>query len=267
MVDRLEITEPLMNVSLQTEQILGVAFFNGTAEEAVERMAEAGGVLVIPPSPALVKLNHDESYRRALQQADLVLPDSGLLANLWRLTGRRSIQKISGIDYLGHLLRRLSGLKAGGTFWIVSALPAKEKAFNFLKSSALAVTLDDFVVLSAEPAGQGNHALLLKLEERRPKDVIIALRSGVQEELGLYLRDYLLFRPSIHCVGAALGFLTGDETPIPHALERRHLGWIARLQENPAMILPRLGIALRLAVMLFRYGSEMPPLRARWADL
>ena len=62
------------------ERILGISFFNGSVEEAVERHLSNGGAVVVPASPALVKLNYDQAYRSALQQADLVLPDSELLA-------------------------------------------------------------------------------------------------------------------------------------------------------------------------------------------
>jgi len=37
-----------------TEQILGVNFFNGTVDEAVDAMSANGGLLVVPAAPALV---------------------------------------------------------------------------------------------------------------------------------------------------------------------------------------------------------------------
>ena len=83
----------------------------------------------------------------------------------------------------------------------------------------------------------------------------------------MYLREYLLYRPAIHCVGAALGFLSGAERPIPPWAERYQLGWFARLCAQPGMVIPRIGIAATLTAMVFKYRSEMPKLRPRWADL
>ena len=60
-----------------------------------------------------------------------------------------------------------------------------------------------------------DYSILVKIEEEKPKHVVIAITGGGQEKLALYLRDYLLYRPSIHCIGAALGFLSGEEKPIP----------------------------------------------------
>ena len=250
----------------RTERILGIGFFNGSAGEAVEQMKAPGGCLVIPPSPALMKLNHDGNYRRALQQADLVLPDSGLLTLVWKVTTGRVIRKISGIDYLKRLLDDVSLQSGVGPFWVVSSAIAQEKALNFLRPRGFSLTNQDFFILSPQSAVGEDHALLLKLEERRPRHIVVALGSGVQEQLGIYLRDFLLYRPGIHCVGAALGFLTGDEAPIPNAFERRHLGWLARLRSQPNMILPRIGLALTLAAMVLRYRTELPPLRTRWSD-
>ena len=45
--------------------ILGVRFFGGTVEEAVERM-ERGGLLVVPAAPALKDIDCNAAYREAL---------------------------------------------------------------------------------------------------------------------------------------------------------------------------------------------------------
>jgi UDP-N-acetyl-D-mannosaminuronic acid transferase (WecB/TagA/CpsF family) len=77
-------------------RILGVNFYDGTALTAVEKVNSSGGCVVILASPALTKLNYDEAYRAALQQADVVLPDSELLILLWRLATGRQLQKNLG---------------------------------------------------------------------------------------------------------------------------------------------------------------------------
>ncbi|HEV2095383.1 MAG TPA: hypothetical protein VGQ82_02665, partial [Chthoniobacterales bacterium] len=57
----------------KTVRILGVRFFDGSAEEAVERLCSTGGYVVVPAAPALVRIESDEDYRRALVQADLAI--------------------------------------------------------------------------------------------------------------------------------------------------------------------------------------------------
>ena len=109
----------------------------------------------------------------------------------------------------------------------------------------------------------------MEIETRQPRDIVIAMAAGVQEQLGLYLRDYLHCqpRPNIHCVGAALGFLTGDQPPISEWADKHNLGWLPRLLSQPRMLIPRIGIAFALIGMVLKYRSELPPLRKRWTEV
>jgi exopolysaccharide biosynthesis WecB/TagA/CpsF family protein len=249
-----------------SERVLGILFFTGTVAEAVELHTRNGGYAVIPAAPALLKLNYDEEYRRAMQSADLALADSGLLVLLSRLATGRRLKKISGISYFKHLFQE-GGIQAGqSTFWVFASTGAKEKAMGWLGGRGLRVEDKNCFVASA-PSSSQDYAILVRIEEDRPKHVVIAMAGGGQEKLALYLRDYLLYRPSIHCVGAALDFLSGEEKAIPDWAERSHLGWLVRLFAQPRMFFPRIGIALGLARMIFKYRSELPPLKKRWADI
>ena len=250
------------------ERILGLSFFNGTTQDAVEHFRKTGGLLVAPASPALLKLNHDEEYRRALQHADFAIADSELLVVVWRLATGRKLRKISGISYLRYLLQH--GIsKSGGVFWVVSSDSAKKKAFPWLVANGVLVEEQDFYVAANREARAEDYALLMEIEKRQPRDVIIAMGAGVQERLGLYLRDYLHCqpRPNIHCVGAALGFLTGDQPPISDWSDQHNIGWLPRLWSQPRMLIPRIGIAFALIAMVLKYRSELPPLRRRWTEL
>lgn len=252
---------------MEVERILGLSFFNGSAAAAVAAAIASRGCVVIPASPALIKLNYDEGYRHALQRANLVIPDSVLLAHLWRFATGRRLTNISGIDYLRCLLQEPSVNPTENIFWIMPSEGAKQKAIEFLRRGGCEVTEECCHVASGNSAPFQDHVLLLKLEKRQPQHVVIALHGGGQESLGIYLRDYLLYRPTIHCVGAALGFLTGDENAIPEWAQRHHLGWLARLASQPRMLLPRVAIVVSVAAMVLRYRSELPRLRTRWSEV
>jgi N-acetylglucosaminyldiphosphoundecaprenol N-acetyl-beta-D-mannosaminyltransferase len=250
-----------------SERILGISFFKGTALEAVEHFRQASGYLVAPAAPALLKLRYDEEYRHALQQADMAIPDSGLLVWAWKLAGGETLTKISGIAYLRCLLENFL-CDEGKTFWVVSSESAKVKASRCLIEKGFHVEEEDFHV--AQDGGKTeDYSLLLKIEKLRPRDIVIAIGTGTQEKLGLYLRDYLQCqpRPRIHCIGAALGFLTGDQPPISDWADKHHFGWLARVVSQPRLLLPRIGIALALVRMILKYRSELPPLRKRWTEM
>jgi UDP-N-acetyl-D-mannosaminuronic acid transferase (WecB/TagA/CpsF family) len=91
--------------------------------------------------------------------------------------------------------------------------------------------------------------------------VLIAIGSGAQEKLGHYLRENLSYRPAIHCIGAALGFLTGDQIAIPDWADRAFLGWFWRLFAQPRTFVPRLSRGLELPWLLWKYGKSLPPMK------
>lgn len=249
------------------EHVLGIPFFNGSVADAVGESIRLRGLTVIPASPALLKLKFDDAYRRALQQAEVALADSVLLTRLWRVVSGRKLRSISGVAFLRSLLESRAYHGESNTFWVVGSADARDKAICWLRARRSVAEEDDFHVSGSAGPGSDNHSILLKVEEQRPRHVVIALGTGPQEALGLYLREYLLHRPSIYCVGAALGFLTGADHSIPQWAESYRLGWAVRLAAQPRLILPRVGIAAALFGMVLRYGANLPTLRRRWSDL
>jgi len=82
---------------ITTTQVLGIQFFNGNVDEAVQSMTRRGGFMIAPSGTCFARLREDETYRRALLAADLAIADSGLMVLLWRLLRGENIQRISGL--------------------------------------------------------------------------------------------------------------------------------------------------------------------------
>ena len=59
-----------MSSTPRFQQILGVRFFVGDAQGAIEAVSERGGLVVVPAAPALKNLAVDKGYREALLGAD-----------------------------------------------------------------------------------------------------------------------------------------------------------------------------------------------------
>ncbi len=75
--------------------------------------------------------------------------------------------------------------------------------------------------------------LLDLVRQQRPKHIVIAIGGGIQDKLGQYLLENLDYRPAVHCIGAALGFLTGDQVRIPDWADKYYLGWFFRSVAQP----------------------------------
>jgi len=274
------------------QRILGVRFFNGAASDAVDYITRVGGYTVVPAAPALVKIENDPAYRRALLEADLAIADSGFMVLLWRILRGRTIARISGLKYLRILLANPRLRERGSIFLVLPHESSREKALVWLREEGFEITADDWYIapdysvgqafLPAEPINAGkrerlpyisdvpspiahlpmieDRALLSTVEERKPKHIIVGIGGGKQEKLGLYLREHLSYKPAIHCIGAALAFLTGDQKPIPMWADRMYLGWFLRLARAPRQYARRFSPAFRLPGMIWRYGEELPAL-------
>ena len=151
--------------------------------------------------------------------------------------------------------------------WVFASDETRQRALNWLRANGLLVDEEHCYVRAQSSSTSHDHELLLKIEQLKPDHVIIAFAGGSHEELGLYLRDYLVYRPSIHCVGSAMALLTGEEKAIPGWAAQHDLGWMARLLSQPAMFLPRIGMAISLCLMVVWYRTGLPPLRKRWTDV
>jgi len=104
--------------------------------------------------------------------------------------------------------------------------------------------------------------LLERLNRLRPRHVVVTIGGGTQERLGLYLKRNLDYLPAIHCIGAAIAFLSGDQVHIPVWADRFYMGWLYRCISEPKRYMPRYWEARKLFGMMLKYRSELPPLRA-----
>jgi N-acetylglucosaminyldiphosphoundecaprenol N-acetyl-beta-D-mannosaminyltransferase len=245
------------------KRILGVKFFIGTPEEACA-IGSSGGLVVVPAAPALVEIEKDKFYRQALLDADLVITDSGLLVLLWRIIFREKILRFSGLEYLRMLLQIDEIQKPSNVVWIMPTKISMERNISWLNQQGIHHTLENCYLAPFYPAGDVHDPLLLGwIEARNPRHIIVALGGGTQERLGRSLQMQVKNRPGIHCIGAAIGFLSGDQVRIPMWADYFYLGWLFRCISSPIRYVPRYWKALRLVRMVIQYGEKLPPLKGK----
>jgi len=251
-----------VRLMMSSRQILGIRFFNGDVDEAVALMSEQGGFLVAPSGTCFARLREDATYRRALVAADLAIADSGLMVVLWRLLKRQNVHRISGLKYLKHLLRNLKG-EGTEVFWILPSERARQKLVDWSQREVFSINRENSYVAPRYGSDVEDRDLLALIERNRVSNVIIAIGSGAQEKLGFYLRENLSYRQAIHCTGAALGFITGDQIMIPDWADRFYLGWLLRLIAQPQIFIPRLRRGFALPWLIWKYGEKMPVARSQ----
>lgn len=257
--------------------ILGVSFYIASATETVAA-SSGGGLVVIPSAPVLVRMTEDDAHREALLNADIAITDSGLMVLLWRLFTGKKLERVSGLEYLKLLLDVLrtssSSMRASAServLWIMPTAAARNRNLAWLQAAGHLTIFDDCYVAPRYPSTGPivDRQLLEWVQVRRPGHIIIALGGGVQERLGWFLKQEMCRgvysglqssppQPSIHCVGAAIGFLTGDQVRIPMWADYLYLGWLFRCWSAPRLYVPRYWKALQLVRLMWRYREQAP---------
>jgi len=242
--------------------ILGIDFFIGTATEAIDRM-RSGGLLVVPAAPALKDIGINPAYRKALLSADLTIADSALMVMVWNLLQRDSITRLSGLEYLRELLKLPEIRQPGSCIWIMASVASAKRNAGWLAEQGIIVSEECVHIAPMYARGEIADGPLVEMIERlRPKHVILTVGGGTQERLGAYLKQNLSYRPSIHCIGAAIAFLSGDQVHIPVWADRLYLGWLYRCISEPRRYVPRYWDARKLVYLLIRYRERLPVIEA-----
>ncbi|HEY8900400.1 MAG TPA: WecB/TagA/CpsF family glycosyltransferase [Chthoniobacterales bacterium] len=272
---RLEPKAPERRISrpARTTPLLGIKFFAGTFDEAIDKLAHGGGLSVFPSGPGIAQdMRKSEAYRQALQQADLAFGDSGAMVLLWRmLTGGR-IPRYSGLRVLQAVIKHEEFRKPEATFWVMPSADQMEHNLNWLNKSEGILVDQDACHIAPQYSSEGfleDPDLVARIEKARPKFVVLCIGGGVQERLGLHLRNSLSYRPTILCIGAAIGFLTGVQAHIPTWADRAKLGWLVRCIDNPKVFVPRYLGALSLVQVLAQhwFSGKIPgPVKEEFSD-
>ena len=240
------------------ETILGIRFFIGTAQDAIDEISREGGLVVVPAAPALKNLARDNQYRDALLGADFAIADSALMVLLWNVMQHARISKLSGLKYLRALIEQADLRQSENSFWVMPSPEAALRNATWLRGKSVPVVDDSIYIAPIYGAVIRDLELLERLELRRPRHIVLGIGGGTQERLGFYLKQNLSYRPAIHCVGAAIAFLSGDQVRIPVWVDEMGLGWLWRSISSPQRFVPRYWDARRLVPIMLRFRERMP---------
>ena len=247
-----------MSSTRRYQQILGVRFFVGDAQGAIDEVSQHGGLVVVPAAPALKNLAVDKGYREALLGADFAIADSAFMVLMWNLIDRNRIPKLSGLKYLRALIEEPEFKRVGSTFWVMPTAASAQRNLRWLRENGVNVANEDVYLAPLYGQAISDEELLERIEERRPRHIVLGVGGGTQERLGLYLKHHLSYRPAIHCIGAAIGFLSGDQVHIPVWADTLGLGWLCRTVADPKRFFPRYWDARHLAPLLLKYRDRLP---------
>ena len=169
-----------------------------------------------------------------------------------------NIRRLSGLEYLAELLTRSEVREPGGSFWIMASPASAATNLAWLRQQGIEVLPEDVYLAPVYQAAIEDELLLQALRDRRPRHILVTLGGGTQERLGFYLKRNLEPLPAIHCIGAAIAFLSGDQVQIPMWADRFYFGWLFRCLSEPRRYVPRYWSARKLIGLMLRYRERLP---------
>ena len=207
------------------------------------KLLDNGGVLVAPAASALTQIEEDKDYYNALKQSDIAIFDSGLFCILIRIFAGKKIKKLSGYLFLKQFLNQ-SRIKNKKFFLIdptfidskINLKLMRNKKFRIIKSY-----IAPFYKYSIYDI-----KLLYEIKRFKPDYIIINIGGGVQEKLGIFIKDNIKMKIPIICTGAAISFLTKRQAPINDTVDKFYLGWFWRIIHNPKKFFFRTMKSLKL---------------------
>lgn len=244
-----------------SHRILGIDFFDGPTSTAIAKMRR-GGLLVVPAAPALKDLDSNPGYRESLLDADLAITDSAFMVLIWNSIQGKRIRRLSGLEYLRHLLLEPDVRQPGNTLWIMASPTSARLNLAWLQEQGIDVPEECIYMAPMYGVNIDDPALLERLNRLSPQHIIVTVGGGTQERLGLYLKRNLSYLPAIHCIGAAIAFLSGDQVNIPVWADKFYLGWLFRSVSEPKRYFPRYWEARKLLALMLRYRDKLPALKA-----
>ena len=230
--------------ALRTE-ILGVGFDDLTIEEAADRasalLEEEGFHYVVTPNPELVdRARREETFREALNGADLVLPDGIGVVYAARLLGRPLKGRCPGIDFAGKLMMRMA--RKGQRLYLLGAKPGVAEA----AAARLEARCPGLTICGVHDGYFREDGPVVEDIRKSGADVVFVCLGFPKQEYWMKKNGPATGARLLAGLGGSLDVFAGVVERAPESWQRLGLEWLYRLTREPQ----RIGRMARLPLFL-----------------
>ena len=237
-------------------KILGITFTTGVEGEIIDQFLKDKGYIIVPAAPSLVEAHEKEFFNVCLKNSDHAILDSGLLVALNNFFKKDKLCRFSGLKYFKKILTTLTAEDFQQALWILPSEQEIEATQVMFKKMNKPISFSYYVAPEYPKEGSINDENLMStVYKKKPSHIFIALGGGTQERAAYFLNSSLKNSACIHCIGAALGFLNGNQVYIPSFIDRIYMGWLVRCLSNPFKYVPRYLKSLKLIKIYLRSNN------------
>ena len=212
--------------------VLGVGIDNLTLSEAVDKalslISEHRCAYMVTPNPEIVMAAWDDpKVSKAIENADLVIPDGVGVMQAARILGTPLREHMPGIDAATEIIKRLAS--RGGSVFLYGARPGvAEEAAERMKQRFPGL------VICGTNDGYGNDdgAVVSKINAAKPDFVMVCL--GVpKQELWMAKHAAKLDAGLMAGLGGTIDVFSGQVKRAPLIWQKLNLEWLYRCFEEP----------------------------------
>lgn len=225
-------------------RFLNTRIDNLTFDEALERIEALvdegkGGYVVTPNVDHIIQLEHNERFREAYEQADLVLTDGQPLIWISRLLKTPIKEKISGSDLFPRLCS-LAARKGYTMFFLGAAEGVAQRAAEKLiqKNPGLQIAGTFSPPFGFEKDQKQMQTVWSMIHEAKP-DILVVCLGTPKQELFLRKNREKLTGMLAFGLGASFDFEAGIVRRAPRWMQRCGLEWFYRLCREPKRLFKR----------------------------
>ena len=233
--------------------VLGVGFDDVTVAEAAEAgyaLAGAAGFhYVVTPNPEfLLTARKNPDFRRALLEADLVLPDGIGVLYAAKILGRPLRGRTPGVDFAQALMARMAA--EGGRLFLLGAKPGvAEKA-----AANLAERYPGLTVCGVHDGYFQEDGPVAEAIRAAKADVVFVCLGAPKQELWMAEHGPATGAHLMVGLGGALDVFAGVVERAPAGFQKLGLEWLYRLMKEPK----RAGRMARLPlVLVYALGERL----------
>lgn len=174
----------------------------------------------------------DATFKIALQQSDILLPDGMAVVAAVQLLASQKIKKIAGAD-LHHFLLDDLNKKGGSCFYLGSSEATLKKIESRICKEFPNIKLGTFSPpFKSEFSDADNQQMINAVNSFQPNVLFIGMTAPKQEKWSFEHKDYLKAK-TICSIGAVFDFYAGTITR-PHSFWiKLQLEWFIRLVKEP----------------------------------
>lgn len=198
-------------------------------------------------------------YRRAINGADLVLPDGMAVVWISRWCRDRIRERLSGPDFFERFsrtasLHQLRYCLLGSTPEVLETMRARlQREFpGIMVTAAIAPPFGNW--------GNQTDKELVAAVNNSGADVLWVGITAPRQEVWLHHHKHQLRIPVAAAIGAGFDFFAGTRQRAPAWMQRRGLEWLYRVNQEPMRMLPRylrsLPAALKMLCTCRRRNAE-----------